>query len=332
MMTVSEFRKRTFLFLHRRKSPFIKDIDKLLKEYYKTNSDNRKMKCLVYLYMMCKHYLHTKPDGKRSDGIYQLMQSVAQELNSEDFKKKLAAKAGGVHYSGGYKQDLMKLSNPMAATSVGTSHYHEAVLPQKNFVQKMQLNMEELIGDSKYFGASDLEIDFGKTYNLTTHTMTQILDKLHELWTSKEAVRKFNYLNSEQRIEKLLIVKNGKLYNYHNQQPHMGADFIDRAGLPFAMDLDERLYAHSGNILDWNHSSFTAGKPVIAAGCIWVDNGKLLMISNESGHYKPNKYELAACVKVLVNQGIDPNSFKVLVFGDKTYDTATQFLASVQYF
>lgn len=330
MMSVEQFRKKTYLFLHRRNSPFIKDIDKLLSEYYKTNSDNRKMKCLVYLYMMCKHYLHTKPNGKRSDGIYQLMQSVKAEIDSPDFKKKLEAKAGGLHYSGGVRQDLMQLSRAGAATSLGGAYMHESILPQKNFVTKMRLHMEELIGDQKYFGASDIEVAPGHTFNLATHKMSQILDELHNKWTDKDSRRKFQYLNAEQRLEKLIYVKNGRLYNYKDGTPHTGATHPDFGGDPYAMDTDERLYTHSGNVANWNHSSFLSGHPIIAAGCIWVDGGKLLQISNESGHYKPSKWELAACVKVLVDQGIDPNSFRVLVYGSPVFKTATDFLRQVQ--
>ncbi|MER3429816.1 MAG: hypothetical protein C4325_09255 [Blastocatellia bacterium] len=96
------------------------------------------------------------------------------------------------------------------------------------------------------------------------------------------------------------------------------------------MDIDERSDPHLGDLYDWKQLSFLSGHQVIAAGMIWIDNGRPLQISDESGRYKPSKWEMAACVTVLVNHGIDPNSFSVFLFGNSPCRTATELLPKVQ--
>src|SRR5258708_8227584 len=110
MISASQFRKKSRIFVHRRKSAIIQDIDKLLKEYETSASENRKMKCLVYLYMMCKHYLFTKPNGRRGDAVRELLGQARTILDSASFQKEIAAKAGGLHYFGGRKTDVMRPS------------------------------------------------------------------------------------------------------------------------------------------------------------------------------------------------------------------------------
>lgn len=309
----------------------IQDIDKLLAEYHATSSENRKLKCQVYIYMMCKHYLATKLHGKRRDGIQELFEEVKREIDSPEFKRKVSQKAAGLHYSGGRPTDLLSTMAP-SATTLAPSYQYEGILPQKNFVKKMRLHMEELVGDKKYFSVSDMVPSNNPTVHMSLdhYKMSEILDRLYELWTDKASAREFRYLNSEQRLEYMLIVRNGRLYNYSDGQPHEGSSLINFLGCPFAMDTDERLYTWTGNLIDWNHSSFLSGHPVVAAGIIWVGQGKLLQISNESGHYKPSPWDLAACVHVLVRSGLNPD-FKVKLVSTprikKTeFDSATEFL------
>jgi len=331
MMSSSQFKRKTYLFFHRRRSGMIQDIDKLLAEYHATVSENRKLKCQVYIYMMCKHYLSTKLHGKRRDGIQELFDEVKREIDSPEFKRKVMQKAHGLHYSRGIARDISTTS-AASSTSLSSTYVYEGILPQKNFVKKMRLHMEELIGEQKYFSVSDMTVG-GRPdlhMNLEHYRMSEILDRLYELWTDQESVREFCYLNSEQRIRYMLVIRNGRLYNYSDGQPHEGSSSVNFLGCPFAMDTDERLYTWTGNLKDWNHSSFLSGHPVIAAGIIWVSQGKLLQISNESGHYKPSPWDLAACVQVLVRSGLNPDFSVRLVQTPKVtktlFNSATEFL------
>ncbi len=53
-----------------------------------------------------------------------------------------------------------------------------------------------------------------------------------------------------------------------------------------------------------HHSAFLAAGPVAAAGVMQVSDGKILMLSNESGHYQPSGEFLRQAMVELDKQGI----------------------------
>ncbi len=351
MMSASQFTKKSSIFLHRRKSAIIQDIDKLLKEYERSASENRKMKCLVYIYMMCKHYLFTKPHGRRGDAVRELLGQAKTILDSASFKKEIAAKAGGRHYSGGRVTNVMSTAGS-SATSMSQGYTYEGILPQKNFVQKRGRSRKGILGsEPKYFGVSmirqsvesDLQIKGGMGPDasekeahrlLGTMPMSEILDRLHLMWIDNSLKAEFNYLNAGQRMQYLLLVKNnGQIFRYKDN-----AAFDTGTGwgnaprpAPYAMDTDERIYStgtDAGAAMQWNHSSLLSGHAVICAGEITASQGRLIKIDNNSGHYKPGSDNLADCVRALGDAGVDLQTFKVGERGrNQEYNTAAQFLA-----
>jgi hypothetical protein len=71
------------------------------------------------------------------------------------------------------------------------------------------------------------------------------------------------------------------------------------------MDPDER----------WrlNHSSFLAGEPVAAAGELIFDKGKLVGITDISGHYHPQVGDMRQVIQEFVAQGVDVSGVWVLL-------------------
>lgn len=63
------------------------------------------------------------------------------------------------------------------------------------------------------------------------------------------------------------------------------------------------------------HSSLANGKKVRAAGKIQLEEGKLILISNESGHYKPTACQMATILEWFVRQSNNPD----LIFQDHTH-------------
>lgn len=55
----------------------------------------------------------------------------------------------------------------------------------------------------------------------------------------------------------------------------------------------------------YNHSSFNAGRDVICAGLIGIQNGYLVWIDHHSGHYKPSRQNLWEAVTLLNSDGVD---------------------------
>lgn len=348
MMSASDFKTKSSVRFARRKNPIILDIDKLLNEYEKSVSENRKMKCLVYIYMMCKHYLHTKPDGGRGDAVKLLMGDVREVLDSKSFGQQIAQKAGGRHYDNGIQRNAMD-SGSNTATSLQQGYTWEGILPQKNFVEKMGLHMESLLGPDKYFGSSGIgasiaddlsqkgggaNIDKQAQHMLKTMTISQVLDKLHAMWVDEACKGEFNYLNAAARMDYLVVVKGGLLYQHSGSKLDTGNNYGIPAPRLYAMDTSERVYSlrdgvHGKEGTDWNHSSMLSGHPVICAGMLIVTNGVLKSIDNNSGHYKPDAQNLVDCVKSLGRAGVPLNSFAVMEKGSGVkFTTAAQFLAA----
>ena len=53
-----------------------------------------------------------------------------------------------------------------------------------------------------------------------------------------------------------------------------------------------------------HHSSFLSGRPVACAGTIQVNQGVIKSLTNESGHYLPQKNHLTQVVNMLKGHGI----------------------------
>eukprot|EP00746_Dinoflagellata_sp_MGD_P121507 gnl/MRDRNA2_/MRDRNA2_56655_c0_seq1.p1 gnl/MRDRNA2_/MRDRNA2_56655_c0~~gnl/MRDRNA2_/MRDRNA2_56655_c0_seq1.p1 ORF type:complete len:244 (-),score=43.95 gnl/MRDRNA2_/MRDRNA2_56655_c0_seq1:40-771(-) len=56
----------------------------------------------------------------------------------------------------------------------------------------------------------------------------------------------------------------------------------------FVCDLDYHVYVHKKAKGMFHHSSFLGGRPARAAGGVVVEDGKLLAVNGNSGHYKPS--------------------------------------------
>jgi hypothetical protein len=62
---------------------------------------------------------------------------------------------------------------------------------------------------------------------------------------------------------------------------------------------------------DFYHSSYLAGDPVLCAGTIEIVNGRVLTVTNESGHFRPTVHHLLEVVQALQMHGVTPASFEV---------------------
>jgi len=69
---------------------------------------------------------------------------------------------------------------------------------------------------------------------------------------------------------------------------------------------------------EFHHSSLSAGKDVKFAGEIFVKNGKIVELTNKSGHYEPPSRIFTQLKGILKNLGIDTEAvnliFKSILF------------------
>jgi hypothetical protein len=82
------------------------------------------------------------------------------------------------------------------------------------------------------------------------------------------------------------------------------ADAIEHGGSLFAVDGRGRLYA-SGQGENLKHSSFLGGQPVLMAGTIRVERGRIVWVSGKSGHSKPTVAQMVTLLERLAAYQVD---------------------------
>jgi uncharacterized Zn-binding protein involved in type VI secretion len=124
-----------------------------------------------------------------------------------------------------------------------------------------------------------------------------------------------DYLNEARRAEKLLTVKDGKLYNANGElfdTTNVETFFSGQGRAIYVMDENGNLYAGDQKLYKFHHSSFLAGEPVAGAGEIEVYKGEIQYINRRSGHYQPTPE--------MLQQTVDELRAKGLRFGDWVID------------
>lgn len=112
-----------------------------------------------------------------------------------------------------------------------------------------------------------------------------------------------------------LVVSGGLLY-FKKQLVDKGGLTMAQAQLVrskviFVLTLDDRLLARpepagiQTRADGFTHANFTSGQDIKAAGQLFVHEGRVIRIDNESGHYKPHGNTLRHVIKKLKREGAD---------------------------
>lgn len=127
---------------------------------------------------------------------------------------------------------------------------------------------------------------------------------------SGAGVDRVEFLNREQRLAHLVVIQNRLLYQNGDL---MQQDYFPQYTEPtiyadtYAVDVYGNIYSKKIKMgaVRFNHSSYCAGKAVLAAGTIACYEGKPLYISNMSGHYRPNTAYLVQFLRILCEESVD---------------------------
>ncbi|NJN46159.1 MAG: hypothetical protein HC808_06405 [Candidatus Competibacteraceae bacterium] len=86
-----------------------------------------------------------------------------------------------------------------------------------------------------------------------------------------------------------------------NQQPTAltTASGTLKSGEAFAWLTTGELLIHNHVVGSFHHSSFNGGRKVRCAGMMTVENGKVMRVDNNSGHYKPTTQHFLTFLKIL---------------------------------
>ncbi|UGT59975.1 hypothetical protein [Nocardia asteroides] len=132
------------------------------------------------------------------------------------------------------------------------------------------------------------------------------------IWGGKHV----RYLGAEERREFELSAHDGRLYNGIGLPYDTAAArtlWTPQGGRAiFVMDEYGTVYSAPYHLLgEFHHSSFLAGAPAAGAGEIAVREGEVLLISDQSSHYRPARRFTAQVVDSLRNQGLDTSSIRI---------------------
>ncbi|HET6340235.1 MAG TPA: hypothetical protein VFG30_43795 [Polyangiales bacterium] len=130
-----------------------------------------------------------------------------------------------------------------------------------------------------------------------------------------------DYQNVIGRAEFKIDVRNGQLAYLDSltswrpwSSTHYRSNFGGDGWCIFVMDNARHLYANSHDqSAGWFHSAFLGGQPVLAAGELWARGGKLYVITDKSGHYKPGSTHMLNFVRALFNRGLDLSATQLWV-------------------
>ncbi|WP_405136719.1 hypothetical protein [Nocardia sp. NBC_01388] len=122
------------------------------------------------------------------------------------------------------------------------------------------------------------------------------------------------YYGPIERQQFALTVREGRLYDARGV-PFDTATAVSHWGgegrAIFVMDRRGRIYASNEHGATLKHSSFLAGDPVAAAGELTVAEGRITLISDNSGHYRPPRRYTFQLIDRLKRQGIDVDDIAV---------------------
>ncbi len=123
------------------------------------------------------------------------------------------------------------------------------------------------------------------------------------------------YLDVVDRLDYFLDLSGGvaRLSDPGQSLAHTGG-FVSKSGVGwgiYTVGFHRNMYLGEHITGEFHHSSFFSGAPVLAAGEIMVNRGRVVGLTNKTGHYKAGPAELAEALKVLRVNGVNVHNVAV---------------------
>lgn len=126
--------------------------------------------------------------------------------------------------------------------------------------------------------------------------------------------QRVKYCTPAERWDYAINVENGVIKDASGNPFDTGCKetgFKGKGWAIYVVDFDGQFYAESHILNEFHHSSFLAGAPVQAAGELAVDNGRLVGLTNKTGHYKAGPPELVRALEILQQSGVNLSSVAI---------------------
>lgn len=164
--------------------------------------------------------------------------------------------------------------------NIRSDFWFERLDPLHRYGPEVYLYMEEWV-------ASDIPNYFIFLETVEYHPMLNSLAPFEHYVT---------YYNSEvERQVHIAEFINGKVY----VNKHLLNNQVDRPPFIFVLGKDNQFYINKEKIYEIHHSSEFAGGVVQSAGEMTIQNGKIISISNSSGHYGPKPHDILPALSFL---------------------------------
>ena len=212
--------------------------------------------------------------------------------------------------------------------SIAAGHVHQLHKGLANNYNNLQVqnggnapvNQQVTTSFRDYFGVQNVHVpDAIRLAQANVDALTvndwQILEQIAADSNGNSEVGQTQYLTRDERVRYIAVPDGvGMLCDFNNQLITTPGEYM------YAMDEGGNLMINDQDNFDqvnyalFNHSGFNAGKDVICAGTLIINNGTLVRISNNSGHYKPSQVNLYNCILVLAADGVQLNHTVVQCF------------------
>ncbi|HZT37287.1 MAG TPA: hypothetical protein VFA28_05275 [Bryobacteraceae bacterium] len=249
-----------------------------------------------------------KTNSEKVQAVCVLVWQANERLRVETFRaqqleKRINAPTNNVKVVGGYGNAMRyeRVAKPGGVAVTGVELYEEA--------QKGTLGNIELTGN-------DLNDFYALKKLLKNLTPQQILDA---------GLKVLEYADDDLRAQYAVYVGKNKFKWDETNMPidTQGCTYGDppRSAL-YAADLGGnfycRVYDQTLENRGWfAHSSFLAGENALCAGTMKIRYGRLIEISNLSGHYQPRREHLADACTAILEHGYDPMADGYALLADK---------------
>lgn len=143
-----------------------------------------------------------------------------------------------------------------------------------------------------------------------------------------------DYDGEGQRSERFVDIKDGKMYAMSlDRHLNLSRDPITTPdeGWAFVIDSAENIYVYKHSTGKVHHSTATAGRPVVCAGMIKLEEGQVVYVTDKSGHYRPTPRHMLAALRIMNKKGVVSEETKLLLLnaltGNRLKFSASKLLA-----
>jgi hypothetical protein len=125
------------------------------------------------------------------------------------------------------------------------------------------------------------------------------------------------YYSVSERVSRLLVPGNNCWYSKDGQLFDSHAEAYTNGQALFVVDRYGNWYVDDGQPGVINHSTICRGQPILCGGMLEARQGRLTAITNNSGHYCPDRFQFAAALKTVEKLFTNWETIEVRVTGKK---------------